>query len=196
MAEDNGSRLSAPMMMGLAVVSVVVALVIVFGLGGDDSEDQPAPAPAAPPTAETAAVPRPGPLEPAPMITDAPTTQQPVALEPSSAGEYVLPTATPPPPWDPSSVRIPREVQDERNRMPKRVAEDFARGTAPISEDRREEMRLGIPEIPVHVEREFEDAAHRPIPPEVLEDFKNPYPPISDEELEMLRRNGRIAEAP
>ena len=50
--------------------------------------------------------------------------------------------------------------------------------------------------MPVHIEREFEDAAHRPIPAEVLEDFQNPYPQISAEELEKLRQNGLNPGAP
>ncbi len=190
MTEDNGSRSSARMMMGLAAASVVAALVLVFGLGGDDQEEPAASALTARPAPEAAAVPRPGPPEPAPMIADAQTAQQPAALEPSSAGEYALPNA--PPPWEPLSARIPPALEEEATRpMPEHVAQAFARGSVPISKERLAEMRQGIPEIPLHIEREMEDAANQPIPAELLDDFQNPYPTIPAEELEMLRQNGR-----
>jgi hypothetical protein len=75
--------------------------------------------------------------------------------------------------------------------MPASVAEDFARGTAPISEEKLAEMQRGMNEMPEHIREEFEGAGSRPMPRDVQRAFDNPYPTISAEELEKLRENGR-----
>ena len=45
-------------------------------------------------------------------------------------------------------------------------------------------------EIPPEILEEMKNASNRPIPPDVLEAFQNPYVEVSKEELEMLRQNG------
>ena len=62
--------------------------------------------------------------------------------------------------------------------IPPGILEDFQRGTASISDERRELMEKGREEMPDHVRRDFEEAASPEIPSAVLADFEDPYQPM------------------
>jgi len=72
--------------------------------------------------------------------------------------------------------------------MPPSVARDFERGMAEPTAEELEALRRGMDEMPPHVDRDFAEAPMRLIPTGVRESFENPYPPISEEDLNMLRQ--------
>lgn len=172
MTENNGNPSSSVLMFVFVAIALVVAFTVVFGLGGDDPEESSASSSTSPLIAPSG-----GP----PSI--------PSRLDPSGSDEITEAgrEGTSSPPSPPSSPVRPGELAP----MPAQVAEDFARGTAPISEEKLAEMQRGMNEMPEHIRREFEGAGSRPMPPEVERAFENPYPTIPAEELEMLRENGR-----
>jgi len=181
MAAEKSSGSSVSPIVGLAVLSVVVALFFVFMRGGsqEDRADDPIHV-GTPSPAETASVEM---ASPEPL-------NEPLAASVSPGEEATAPPksadARPfaPAPIEPSRSAPPMEP------MPDHVAKAFSRGTAPISEERLLEMQAGRQEIPPEILEEMKSASNRPIPPDVLEAFQNPYPEISKEELEMLRQNG------
>ena len=177
MVEKKTHRSSTPLVMGLAALSVVVALLIAFGWGGteDDSADLSRPDLA---RAEPAVAQRNALSDSVPQM-DRATAPQPADSSP------ILPS-------DASSDSRPDRPRDipPMQEIPQEIAEAFKKGTAPISDAAREEMRTGMREMPPEIREEMEGAANPVFPPEVLWDFENPIPHVSDEELEMLRQNG------
>ena len=169
MPEEKSGRFSGFLIMGLAAASVVVALVFAFGRGEDqqDATDSDTPSSANSASEEVVNSERP----------------RDFVVPTDSGGEASL-DAPVQPPTDPPYRMPPME------RMPDRVAEDFARGMDPIPEEILKEMQAGMHEPPPHIRAEMENAGSRTIPPEILKAFQNPFPEISEEDLEMLRQNG------
>ncbi len=65
-----------------------------------------------------------------------------------------------------------------REEIPPPILEEFRRGTASISDERRELMARGMEEMPDRVRRDFEEAPSIEFPSDVQEAFDDPYPPM------------------
>lgn len=164
-------------MAGLAVLAVSAAVWLVFGQDAAEPDISTA-------TDVTEPVPTPT-LEPKAVFSLADEG------EPNSSDSELAEKGT----GEPSEAEL-RELRMAPGGIPPEFVDDFLRGTAPISDERRAEMEKGILEIPPEIEQEMKNAGRRPIPPEVLRDFQNPYPEISAEVLEQLRQYEREQGAP
>ena len=174
MTENAGNSSSTQFAMVVAAFAVIIALVIVFGgVGGDDGNGNGGE------IAHQTGVQLP--------------MSRPAAL-PGGANENTPAASTDSPRASIARELVPSEIR-ALEEMPDDVAEAFARGTAPISDEKRALMGKGMEEIPPRIREEMENAPYRPIPAHIREAFENPYPKVSDEEYEMLMQNGRNREA-
>ena len=182
MSEQSGSPAMSRVVVAVSVVFVLVALLVVFGGGEETSEST---------TAEPKEASK----------TSAIESRTGSAPDPSSAVEEIgrgtsdsavlgkigdLDTSLD----NEDAVRL-REIREAQERpMPPSVARDFERGMAEPTAEELEALRRGMDEMPPHVARDLAEAPTRLIPTGVRESFENPYPPISEEDLNMLRQRG------
>ena len=96
------------------------------------------------------------------------------------------------------ALGVPRDRPAPQQRVvPQEELDKLRRGAPMPSEEELELLRRDPNEaMPADIRAAFESGANPDIPPEILEDFKNPYPKIPDEERAILFGNGRDAANP
>lgn len=154
----GGSRIMLYALLGAGLL--LVAYVLIPSVGGESGVE--------PPVAETSGTP------------DASSASTVDANEIDAAGapdDALAEAESPPEPGSPAAYHA-AGLAPPMEEIPPGILEDFRRGTASVSEERRELMERGMEDMPDHVRRDFERAATPEIPSDVLADFENPYRPM------------------
>jgi hypothetical protein len=149
-------------MLAIVLVAVIAGVVVVFVGGRDEvtsgSVDDSASrqAGAASPT-DRQEGPSAGPADP--FDPPVPSGMEPIEeVEPVADEVYA------------SSLQTPT------GDIPPEILEEFRRGMVDPTEEERRAMAPGMDVIPGEIRDVFEEAAGRPIPQHILDDFENPYP--------------------
>jgi len=151
---------NSKLLFGIAGVALLIAAWLVFAPGGKPTQsDEPEP--------------ESKPLASGPAPQSEPERGQEAEGATASGVDAAVPTKE----WtaaDYHAAGLAPPVEE----MPEMILQELRRGTAPISDERRELMLRGMEEMPLRVQEDFDRARNPELPSGVLADFKDPYPPM------------------
>jgi hypothetical protein len=162
MSDEESRSGSLGLMLAIVLVAVIAGVGVVM-LGGRDEVPSRSVDDSASQQAEAASPPEP---------QEGPTTGSAEPFDPP------LPTGM-------QGTREVEVVSDEvsaaslqtpTGEIPPEILEDFRRGMVDPTEEERAALAPGMDTIPAPIREVFEEAARRPIPQHILDDFENPYP--------------------